>query len=103
TDVEKLVGTCERDIVYTKAALHFSYSKNIKRSQELLGKVEGEKRAESLRNVLSYDMVKADIENGEWDYAELHLKKVTGPEMKAIAQIQMTEALIKKGDKIAAG
>lgn len=102
-DVEKIAGTCERDVIYLKAALFFSDRKNFKRSQELASKIEGEKRAESIKNQLHYDMALADIEAGEWDEADVHIKKVSSPELKAIAQVRMTEALIGKSDKIAAG
>src|SRR5207253_2601355 len=79
-----------------------AHRKDFERTKELLGKIEGDKRAESVRSSVYYDMALADIENGEWDDVELHLKKVAVPELKVIAQIHMAEALIKKSDKIAA-
>ena len=97
--VEKIVGTCQRDIVYMKAALHFSYRKNFKRSLELLGKIEGEERAESVRQTVFYDMTAADIEKAEWEPAEARIKKISSPQMKTLSQIKLADGLIKKNEK----
>jgi hypothetical protein len=97
--VEKIVGTCQRDLVYMKAALHFSYRKNFKRSLELLSKVEGEERAESVRLTVFYDMTMADIEKAEWEPAEERVKRISSPQMKTLAQIKLADGLIKKGEK----
>lgn len=97
--VEKIVGTCQRDLVYMKAALHFSYRKNFKRSLELLSKVEGEERAESIRQTVFYDMTMADIEKAEWEPAEARIKKISSPQMKTLAQIKLADGLVKKNEK----
>jgi tetratricopeptide (TPR) repeat protein len=94
--VEKIVGTCQRDLVYMKAALNFSYRKNFKRALELLGKIEGEGRAESVRQNIFYDMAIADIENAEWDAAEARIKKIPSPNLKVLAHIKLADALVKR-------
>jgi len=98
-DVDKIVGTCERDMVYMKASLHFSYRKNFKRALELLSKVEGEKRADSVRKMVFFDIAMADIQNGDWDAAEARIKKIPEPTIKALAQVRLAEGLFKKNDK----
>jgi hypothetical protein len=101
-EAEKMVGACERDIVYTRAALHFSFRENFKRAQELLLKVEGEGRADVLRTQLAYAMALSEIRKGNLDDAELHLKKVQIPELKIFAQIKLAEGFLGKSDKISA-
>jgi hypothetical protein len=98
-DVEKIVGTCQRDLVYMKATLNFSYRKNFKRTLELLDKVEGEARAESIRPAIFYDMAISDAEKGEWEAAEARIKRISLPQLRAFAQIRLAAALAKKNEK----
>ncbi len=74
-DVEKLTGTCQRNVVYSKAALTFSSRKNFKRAIDLAGKIEDLKQSASVKEVIFYDMAISAIENGDWEDAQDKLKK----------------------------
>ncbi|CAN5460718.1 hypothetical protein BH18ACI1_BH18ACI1_22480 [soil metagenome] len=98
-NVEKLTGTCQRDVVYSKAALTFSSRKNFKRASDLAGEIEDLKQAESVKEVIFFDMALFDIENGDWEEAQKRLKKISSLELKLITQAKLAEALLKKNDR----
>jgi tetratricopeptide (TPR) repeat protein len=95
--VEKTVGTCQRDVLYMRAALGINYRKNYKRVEELISKIEGEKRADDIRQVMLKDRTFNDIESGELDQAESRIKKLSDPRVRSIVQISLAEAYLKKG------
>ncbi len=97
--VEKLVGTCQRDVVYSRAVFTFSYRKKFKRAIELAGKIEGTKQSDMVLQVVAYDMASAAVESGEWDEAEVQIKKFSNPGVKAVAKAELGKALIFKGEK----
>lgn len=102
-NVEKLPGTCQRDVIYSKAALAFSYRKNFKRALEVAGKIEDLKQGEIVKDVISMNMVEAAIENGEFEEAWTKVEKIASPEHKARLYVQLAQALAKKGDTQQAG
>jgi hypothetical protein len=102
-NVEKLPGTCQRDVIYSKVALEFSYRKNFKRALEVAGKIEDLKQAEIVKDAISMNMVEAAIENGEFEDARTKAEKISSPEHKARLYVQLAQALAKKNDTVQAG
>jgi tetratricopeptide (TPR) repeat protein len=98
-NVEKLPGTCQRDVIYSKAALTFSSRKNFKRAISLVEEIEDFKQSESVQEVVFYDMTTAAIENEDWDEAQEKLKKISSLELSAMTHAQLAEALLKKNKK----
>lgn len=98
-NVEKITGTCQRDAVYSKAALTFSSRKNFKRAAEIAGNIEELKQSASVKEVLSYDMTLSAIENEEWESAQEHLKKISSIELKTMAYAKLATALVNKNAK----
>lgn len=98
-NVEKLSGTCQRDVVYSKAALTFSSRKNFKRASEIAGEIKDLKQSASVKEVLFYDMAISATENGDWEDAQEKLKKISSTELKAITLTKLAEALVKKNEK----
>jgi hypothetical protein len=98
-NVEKLTGTCQRDVVYSKAALTFSSHKNFKRAIAVAGEIEDLKQSEIVKEVIFYDMTTFAIENEDWDDAREKLKKISTPELNAMMHAILAEALLKKNNK----
>ena len=98
-NVEKLTGTCQRDVVYSKAAMTFSSRKNFKRAVVVAGEIEDLKQSERVKEVIFYDMAAFAIENEDWDDAQEKLKKISTPELNAVTQAFLAEALLKKNNK----
>jgi hypothetical protein len=101
-NVEKLPGTCQRDVIYSKAALAFSYRKNFKRALEIAGKIEDLKQGETVKDAISMSMVEVAIENGEFEEARTKAEKISSPEHKARLYVQLAQALAKKNDTVQA-
>ena len=98
-NVEKLAGTCQRDVVYSKAALTFSSRKNFKRAIDLAGEIEDLKQSASVKEVIFYDMADSAIENEDWEDAQEKLKKITSPELNTMAYAKLAESFLKKNQK----
>ncbi|CAN5388335.1 hypothetical protein BH10ACI2_BH10ACI2_19250 [soil metagenome] len=99
-DVEKLVGTCQRDVVRSKAVVQiFNYRKNFKRALQVAGEIEDTKQNEAVMQILIVDMAEAAIKDGDWDEAEKQIKKISSTGIRAIATAVYADALIKKGEK----
>ena len=97
--VEKIVGTCQRDVVYSRAVFTFSFRKKFKRALELAGKIEGTKQNDVVLQVVAYDMASAATETGEWDEAEVQIKKLSSVGVKAVAKAELARALLSKSEK----
>lgn len=97
-DVEKLPGACRRDVVYSKAALRFSYSRNFKRALEIAGNIEDLKQNESVKEAISLNMVESAIENEEFEDARKKAEKITSPEQKARLFAELAKALAGTND-----
>jgi ribosomal protein L17 len=97
-NVEKLSGTCQRDVVYSKAALTFSSRKNFKRASDLAGEIKDLKQSESVKEVISLDMALSAIEIEDWEDAKERLKKIISLELKLITHAKLAEALLKKNE-----
>jgi len=97
-NVEKTVGTCERDVVYTKAALVFNYRKKFKRALELLANIKGEKQNEIVTQVIATGMASDLIGKGEFEDAEKQIKKVTAYGPKAILNAELASKSIAQND-----
>lgn len=98
-NVEKIAGTCQRDAVYSKAALAFSSRGNFKRASEIAGNIEDLKQSASVNEVLFYDMTLSAIENEEWESAQEHLKKISSIELKTMTYAKLATALVNKNAK----
>jgi hypothetical protein len=97
-NVEKLPGTCQRDIVYSKAALVFAYRENFKRALELAGEIEDLKQGASVKEAISMDMIGSAIKSGEFEEAEKKIEKISSPEHKARLYAELAQALAGKND-----
>jgi hypothetical protein len=96
---EKLPGTCQRDVIRSKAALLFGSRKNFKRALEIAGKVEDLKQSESVKQAITISIVESAIENGELDEAEAKAGKMSSLEHKARLYILLTDAFSKRNDR----
>lgn len=70
-DVEKLPGTCQRDVVYSEAALVFSARKNFTRALEINEKIEDLKQREAVNQAISIGMAEEAIENNSPDVRKM--------------------------------
>ncbi|HBR57603.1 MAG TPA: hypothetical protein DEA22_09055, partial [Blastocatellia bacterium] len=97
-DVEKLPGTCQRDVIYSKAALSFSSRKNSKRALEIAGKIKDLKQSEAVKEMIFINMAESEIENGDFDAAQKKAEKISAPEQKAILYVMLAQAMVRKND-----
>lgn len=87
-DVEKLPGTCQRDVVYSEAAIVFSSRKNFKRALEINEKIEDLKQSESVNQLIRREMAESAIEKGDPDVRKM-IEKITSPEHRAILLVTL--------------
>lgn len=97
-NVEKLPGTCQRDVVYSKAALFFSSRKNFKRALEIAGKIEDLKQGEIVKEAISMEIIESAIENGEFEEAGKKAGRISSPEHKARLFVELAHALARRND-----
>jgi hypothetical protein len=97
-NVEKLPGTCQRDVIYSKAALLFASRKNFKRAIETAGKIEDLKQSENVKDAIAISVTEVAIENGEFEEAETKAGKISSPEHKARLYLILAQALISRND-----
>ena len=95
-NVEKLPGTCERDVVYSSAALLFSSRKNFKRALEIADKIEDLKQSESVQQAILIEMAESAIENGDLEEAQKKVEKISSHEHRAILYVKLAQALGKQ-------
>jgi hypothetical protein len=98
-DVEKLPGTCQRDVIRSKAALLFASRKNFKRALEIAGKIEDLKQIESVKQAITMSMVESAIENGDLDEAEVKVSKISSAEHKARLYVMLADAFSRGNDR----
>lgn len=98
-NVEKLTGTCQRDAVYSQAALTFSSRKNFKRANEIAGNIEDLKQSAVVKEALFYDMTISAIGSEDWETAQENLKKLSSIELKTMAYAKLATALASKNEK----
>lgn len=94
-NVEKLSGTCQRDVVYSKAALTFGSRKNFKRALEIVKEIEDLKQSESVKQVIFINMASAAIENGDVNEAQERIDEISSPEHKAILHVRFLRAFVE--------
>ncbi len=97
-NVEKITGTCERDVVYSTAALAFNSKRNFKRAQELTDKIENLKQQASVREVIFISIAESAIAKGEWDDADRNIRKVSSAEHRAILLLSIVRAMTNARD-----
>lgn len=97
-DVEKLPGTCQRDVIYSKAALLFASRKNFTRAIEIAGKIEDLKQSESVNQAIAINVAEVAIENGEFEEAETKAGKISSLEHKARLYLVLAQSLISKNE-----
>src|SRR4029453_7509486 len=97
-NVEKMPGTCKRDVVYSKAALLFASRKKFDRALELAGKIEDLKQGESVKEAIIIQIIEVAIEDGDYESAQAKAEKISSPEHKARLYITLVRALAGKND-----
>lgn len=95
-DIEKLPGTCQRDVIYSKAALSFSNGKNSKRALEIAGKIENLKQGDTVKEMIFIQMAESEIASGEFDAAQKRMEEISAPEQKAVLYVMLAQALVSK-------
>jgi tetratricopeptide (TPR) repeat protein len=98
-NVEKLTGTCQRDVVYSKAALLYSSRKNFKRALELAEKLEDLKQSGSVKEAITIQKAEVAIENGEFDEAQTIADKISSIEHRARLYVMLAQAMYAKEDR----
>ncbi len=99
-NAEKIADVCQRDTIYSKAALKLTYRKNFKKALEIAGKISDLNKLENVKEVIFYDVAMSEIENENVDNAETSLKKISSPELKAVLYSKSAVLAFKKNDKI---
>ncbi len=87
-NVEKLTGTCERDVVYSKAALLFDSRKNFKRAFELVEKIEDINQNAAVKQALYISRADVEMKNGDWKAVRENAEKVSSLEQRAIIYVE---------------
>ena len=72
-DVDKIIGTCQRDLVYSRAVLNL-LEKNPKRALELIGKID-DRAGATLTDILYSRRLDKEIRNGDLDIAAGFVEK----------------------------
>ena len=91
-DVEKLPGTCQRDVVYSEAALVFSARKNFTRALEINEKIEDLKQREAVNQAISIGMAEEAIENNSPDVRKM-IEKIASSEQRAILLVSLANGI----------
>jgi len=87
-NVEKLTGTCQRDVVYSKAALLFGSRKNFKRAFEIVDKIEDLNQSLAVKQALYISRAQAEIKNADWKAFRENAEKIISLEQRAIAYVE---------------
>lgn len=101
-DAEKLSDACQRDVIYSKAAISFSSRKNFKRALEIVEKISDLKQSDNVKEVIFYNIIFEDIKNDELKEVDKKLKKIVTPELSAILYAKLTKNAFEKRDGITA-
>jgi hypothetical protein len=94
--VEKLAGTCQRDAVYSNAALLFSSRKDFKRALEIVGEIEDLKQAAIVKEAILIAMTEAAIEGGDFETASSQVEKVVSLDHRARLYVMLVGRLVAK-------
>lgn len=97
-NVDKLAGTCQRDVVRSKAALLFASRKNFKRALEIAAKIEDLKQGESVKEAIAIQIAEVAIENGEFEEARTKVQKISSKDHRARLLVALAQALALKND-----
>lgn len=95
-NVEKVLGTCQRDVIYSKAALTFGSSKNSKRALKIVERIEDLKQSQSVKEMISISTAEAAIENGDFEEAQKTAEKIRSLELRAYLYVRLAQELTKK-------
>jgi hypothetical protein len=99
-NAEKIADACQRDTIYSKAALNLASRKNFKKALDIAGKISDLNKINNVKEVIFYDIALAEIENENVDNAETSLKNISSPELKAVLYSKSAVLAFKKNDKI---
>ena len=102
TDIDKVIGTCQRDLIYSRAVLNL-LEKNPKRALELIGKIDDKTRAATLTDILYSRRLDKELKNGDLDVAAGLVEKISSPMVKTAAWANLASAYFKKGLKADGG
>ena len=97
-NVDKLPGTCQRDVIRSKAALLFNTRKNFKRALEIAGTIEDLKQIEKVKEAIAISVAESAIESGDLDDAEMKAGKISSLEHKARLYVILAEAFSARRD-----
>jgi len=95
-NVEKLPGTCQRDVIYSEAALTFSSRKNFKKALEIADKIEDLKQEASVQEVILINMAESAIESNDLEDAQKKAEKIASLEQRAILFVKLAQAIEEK-------
>lgn len=94
-DIDKVIGSCQRDIVYSRAAINLM-TRNIKRAEEVIDKISDLTRATNLRDIMYERRVEELIGKDDVETGSALIAKITSPSIKGLATANLAQALIKK-------
>lgn len=100
-NAEKLASTCQRDIVFAKAALKLSYKNNFKRAMQIADRVSAIELRSNILQFVYYDSALDGMPaNSRPDTAQTleYANRVTAPEQRALLLLKLVTAMLKHGD-----
>lgn len=100
-NAEKLASSCQRDAIYAKAALQFSYKKNFKRAMLVADKISALDLRVNVIQFVYYDMSVAGTapeSSINIDDALRYANRVESPELHALLLVKLAAFLSKNGD-----
>lgn len=99
-NAEKLADACQRDVIYSKAAISFSSRNNFKRALEVASKISDLKQIDRVKEVVYFNSISEDIKSENLEEINEKLKKISSPELKTVIYANLVESAFKKKDEL---
>ena len=93
-DADKITGSCQRDLVYSRAAITLM-TKSPKRAEEIIDKISDNGRATNIRDIMYSRRAEDLIEKDDLDTGTALIAKISSPSIKGVAMGHLAQVLIK--------
>ena len=97
-EVEKIVGTCQRDREYSKIVLNIG-AKDFKKALLVADLIKDLDQRESVKQYLHYDTTLSAIKAGDFTETQKSVERINQPDLRAILYVEMTEAPFNQLDR----
>ena len=98
-EVEKIVGTCQRDREYSKIALNIG-AKDFKKALLVTDYIKDITQQGNVKQYLYYDITLAAIKTGDFIETRKSVERISQSDLQAVLYVEMAEAAFKQQDRI---